>query len=332
MSASRSVAAAQRRRAGPVEPQQQVRGPNTSINSSQVFNQQQTQQMRPGTTGRLAGQQAAYAQQQYQQQQIPNQNQKLSQKTPGSKMSIAQAITLITLRLGRIENKLSELDENPQSYINENGEVIDSNIIENILQRLDILEQQEHPSTDVSLDIQDEILKFKQQLETFKTSITSVRNSSVVYNKDIKSFKNELDILKNDLFQTKSIVDELHLIYNEKLSIAEANDEVEYIEDGIVNTELENSIENDINEEINNESINNDFPEQESTTLKEENEFKQESESELVLESEPVVNDNISLKELIQQELTMSGVCLGLPEPKVGNHTNKRSGKSHNKK
>ena len=44
MSTSRSVAAAQRRRAGPPEPQQQARGPNTSINSSQVFSPNQQQQ------------------------------------------------------------------------------------------------------------------------------------------------------------------------------------------------------------------------------------------------------------------------------------------------
>ena len=65
MSANRSVQAAQRRRAGGPEPAAPGRGPQPSINSSQMFSgqgqqqqQQQQQQIRPGPTGRLAGQQA----------------------------------------------------------------------------------------------------------------------------------------------------------------------------------------------------------------------------------------------------------------------------------
>jgi hypothetical protein len=108
MSSSRSVAAAQRRRAGPTV-ETPTRGPNTSIGSSQVFNQNQQQQgMRPGTTGRLAGQQAAVSQQQYLQ---GNQNQS-SEPSGGLnplKMSIPQAITLVSLRLGKLENQIQNL-------------------------------------------------------------------------------------------------------------------------------------------------------------------------------------------------------------------------------
>lgn len=317
MSASRSVAAAQRRRAGPAEPQQQVRGPNTSINSSQVFNQPNTQQpMRPGTTGRIAGQQAAYAQQQYQQQ-VPNQN----SKTSGSKMSIAQAITLITLRLGRIENKLVELDENQNqnhSFVNENGEVVDSNVIENIFQRLDQLEQQQINSNSNN-NVQEELLTFKQQLESFKTSITSVRNTSTVYNKDIKVFKNDLEILKSDLIQTKFVVDQLKIIYNEKLNVVDENEQVDYI-----HGETENIIPDVINEQLilNQETLS--FSENSFQQLSEtESQIVLDLETELALESEQSFNENSSLKDIIQQELKQSGVSIG---------TNKRSGKSNNKR
>ena len=95
MSANRSVQAAQRRRAGGPEPAAPGRGPQPSINSSQMFSgqgqQQQQQQIRPGTSGRLAGQQAQVQQQQ--QMQNPMQQ---SGESGVSKITIAQAITLTT--------------------------------------------------------------------------------------------------------------------------------------------------------------------------------------------------------------------------------------------
>ena len=72
MSANRSVQAAQRRRAGPPEPAAPGRGPQPSINSSQMFAAGQQQRMGPGSgqvSGRLAGQQAALSQKQMMEQQ-----------------------------------------------------------------------------------------------------------------------------------------------------------------------------------------------------------------------------------------------------------------------
>ena len=101
MSANRSVQAAQRRRAGGPEPAAPGRGPQPSINSSQMFSgqgqqQQQQQQMRPGTTGRLAGQQAQQMQQQQQQQMKQQQQQGgNSEGLAGiSKMTLAQLLLL----------------------------------------------------------------------------------------------------------------------------------------------------------------------------------------------------------------------------------------------
>jgi hypothetical protein len=105
MSANRSVQAAQRRRAGPTsEPGIPGRGPQPSINSAQLF----ANQARPGQgpsmpTGRLAGQQAEMQQKQQMQQM---QQQKTEGISSVSKMTIPQAITLITLRLGALESKI----------------------------------------------------------------------------------------------------------------------------------------------------------------------------------------------------------------------------------
>jgi hypothetical protein len=78
------------------------RGPQPSINSSQMFARQGQV-----PSGRLAGQHASMQQQNmqkqnYQQQQQQVQADKLSSV---SKMTIPQAITLITLRLGAVEIK-----------------------------------------------------------------------------------------------------------------------------------------------------------------------------------------------------------------------------------
>ena len=216
MSASRSVAAAQRRRAGPSEPQQAVRGPNTSINSSQVFSQQPNQ-MRPGTTGRLAGQQAALQQQQYLQQQQPQQNNIAQTSTSTSKMTIPQAITLITLRLGRLENQLAGSEVNSSSI---NGS-LENALVESILQRLDSLEQYQSDNSELShvdpvknSNLEEEIVKIKQQLETCKLGVTSLRSTTTVSSKDLKTFKAELDALKVEFFHTKNLIEDLQLVYD----------------------------------------------------------------------------------------------------------------------
>ena len=141
MSSSRSVAAARARRSGP-EPQQfKQAGPITSINSSASFN--------PGSS-RLAPQQQQ--QQQYQQQQ----QQQQQQQEPTGKLTVANAIALMSLRIGRLEtfafqynldksnNELnghsSNENEHSQSEQYRQPEVDDS-VVRNIMARLDIIEK-----------------------------------------------------------------------------------------------------------------------------------------------------------------------------------------------
>ena len=129
MSANRSVQAAQRRRAGPPEPSAPGRGPQPSINSSQMFAAGANQRMGPGSgqvSGRLAGQQAALSQKQMMEQQ-KQQMSNNSADALGSikKMTIAQAITLITLRLGKVETQLiNGLNSDPTSMSSEDDDHI----------------------------------------------------------------------------------------------------------------------------------------------------------------------------------------------------------------
>ena len=150
MSGNRSVQAAQRRRAGGPEPAAPGRGPQPSINSSQMFASQGQSQPSQGQSqprsgqvpsGRLAGQHAQLQQQQMQQQQMSD-----SQQASGiagiSKMTFAQAVTLITLRLGKVETQLYQMSNDSMSNThngmfnpemeegNENMVLIDKSIID----------------------------------------------------------------------------------------------------------------------------------------------------------------------------------------------------------
>ena len=331
MSASRSVAAAQRRRAGPSEPQQAVRGPNTSINSSQVFSQQPNQ-MRPGTTGRLAGQQAALQQQQYLQQQ-PQQQNNIVQGQNTSKMTIPQAITLITLRLGRLENQLAGSEVNSSSI---NGS-LENALVESILQRLDSLEQYQSDNSELShvdpvknSNLEEEIVKIKQQLETCKLGVTSLRSTTTVSSKDLKTFKAELDALKVEFFHAKNLIEDLQVVYdndNKNESLLEVdyahNNETlsSHINFQNQNTSSDNELDLDLGLETIVEESNTNTNE-ESVDL-----VPSEHIEESVLESEPS-----SLKEIIQQELKQSGVYIN--EPVVNTNTSKKQGKynkNHNK-
>lgn len=193
MSANRSVQAAQRRRAAPSNEQgMSGRGPQPSINSAQMF----ANQVRPGPgpnipPGRLAGQQAV-KQQQQQYSQPAQPNDKLSSV---SKMTISQAITLITLRLGAIESKLLNTATDSGS--------IDIDFFQSILSRLNDLEKDKSTnpnssSTLVSSNSNSDLTLLTQQLELVKQSVTQIKNSTITLVKENASLKNQTENLKRE--------------------------------------------------------------------------------------------------------------------------------------
>ncbi len=205
MSQNRAVQAAQRRRAGGSEPAAPGRGPQPSINSSQLFSQGQGQgqgQMRPGTNGRLAGQQAQLQQQQMQQQM---KQQMLEPRDQGlasvNRMTLAQAITLITLRLGKVETHLHEHDNSQMSVSG-----LDSGIIDVIMSRLDTLESQvpsqsQSPVTNSNVNVTSslEVTSLKQNVDVLKTAISQSKSSFVALTNEHKALKQEVESLKAEL-------------------------------------------------------------------------------------------------------------------------------------
>ena len=212
MSANRSVQAAQRRRATPQDGGMPGRGPQPSINSAQMF----ANQAKPGQgpnipNGRLAGQQAAMQQKQMQQESYQSQQAQKAEGIAGvSKMTIAQAITLITLRLGAVESKLMVLEHEPPSqgisYDGQNNMVlVDKHVIESIINRLESLEKRS--STPVSASASGpEMTLLKQQFEILKQSLLQTKGSSLKDNKDMKT---QVENLKKEIDDTKELVNVL---------------------------------------------------------------------------------------------------------------------------
>ena len=240
MSANRSVQAAQRRRAAPQDGGMPGRGPQPSINSAQMF----ANQAKPGQgpnipNGRLAGQQAAMQQKQMQQESYQSQQAQKAEGIAGvSKMTIAQAITLITLRLGAVESKLMVLEHEPPSqgisYDGQNNMVlIDKHVIESIINRLESLEKRS--STPVSAS-GPEMTLLKQQFEILKQSLLQTKGSSLKDNKDMKT---QVENLKKEINDTKELVTVLqNLTMNNSQKIFELSaNNFENIDETLLDTE-----------------------------------------------------------------------------------------------
>ncbi len=250
MSTNRAVQSAQRRRAGPTnaEPAIPGRGPQPSINSSKIF----------------AGQ--------------PPQKQGTKEQQPESlsninKMTIAQAITLITLRLGSVETKLMSLQNGGQTMSNtfdmdghENMVLIDKNVVESIISRLESLEKRS--STSSASTSGPEVALMKQQLENVKQAVMKINTSTNGLIKENKDLKTQVSNLRTELNDAKELLQALqnltmdnsqkllglsgeslgHLMPFDSLEVEEDNGLAETTDEiGSLGTNLKELIENEIN-------------------------------------------------------------------------------------
>lgn len=71
----------------------------------------------------------------------PQQMQQMQQMQGGAKLTISDAIALITLRLGRIEQIVQNMPVDGQMSLGENSRVVDDAVLANIAQRLEALEK-----------------------------------------------------------------------------------------------------------------------------------------------------------------------------------------------
>ncbi len=168
MSSSRSIAAARNRRAGdPVQQpqqnkQQQQNRPATSIASSAAFSQQRpTKQQYPPPP--------------------PSVSDASVSKLPFSKISVSDAIGLITLRLGKIEQYMFELQHEQQMRegspnLPQNTQLIDNSVLTNMIHRLDSLEKKELSGQS---KIEEEIAKLRNELTSKVDSFAEETNQKL---------------------------------------------------------------------------------------------------------------------------------------------------------
>jgi hypothetical protein len=278
MSANRSVQAAQRRRAGPPEA---GRGPQASINSAQMFAKQGSNQN--VASGRLQGAVQKQVQQQVQQQ--PQQPEKLSNV---SKMTIPQAITLITLRLGAIESKLLNM---PEAYNVNNGESgINTEMFQVVMTRLESLEKRSGTTSVIP-----ELNLLKQQFETVKQTVVQTKGSSVALIKENVSLKTQIENVRKELAETKELLTNLqNITMTNSQKIIDLSKEVDVYDENTNENTNENIDETtgENTDELNlddSENLDNQF-----TNLQDESEKNE------------IVGNN--LKQLIESELNTGSI------------------------
>jgi hypothetical protein len=192
MSSSRSITAARNRRAGeaPIKMQTANR-PMTSIASGPAMTQQQSQ---------------------YQSQT----QQTKSNGLPFQKLTISDAVGLITLRLGKVEQFLIDNQSNLSSTdIPTNTKLIDNSLLQNIISRLDALEKAKSNNVLEELnvikeqlkDVNSILLSFKEETEIKIIELESNVNSKVNDKMDFQVSENvNTNVETESVAESESIV------------------------------------------------------------------------------------------------------------------------------
>lgn len=237
---SRSLAAARSRRAGENAPPVSGNRPVTSIGSQAAF----AQQMPPGVAYNMPPppnnvrlsksiQPNANAQSQQFSRQAPSQYNQLYDKNqmpqstnslPFSKLSVSDAVGLITLRLGRVEQWIIETDHENQTKehynsdqinIPDNHKIIDNSILTTIINRLDSLEKNK-----INNPLRDELTSeqitklsddFKSLNEQFKRIVEDINKHTI----ELSKSNEQVFRFNRELTETKDILKSFLLKYDE---------------------------------------------------------------------------------------------------------------------
>jgi hypothetical protein len=116
-------------------------------------------------------------------------------------MTVAQAITLITLRLGKVETQLLS---NGSFADDEDHIMVDKNVIQSLLTRIDALEKRPETSSNssgasLSQDASQSLSLVKQQFETIKPVVVQSKNA-------LAALKQQFEQTKTELAETKELL------------------------------------------------------------------------------------------------------------------------------
>ena len=198
---SRSLAAARARRAGENAPPVSGNRPVTSIGSQAAFVQQSNMPPPPPNVRLARGQQP----QKQPLQQPPQQN---KNGMPFSKLSISDAIGLITLRLGRVEQWVIETDhenEMKDHTLSSSCDNDNSSVLTSIIQRLNTLEESGQSTS--SDKVVEDISKLTEQL-------TRIGDEGVKHNLAIAKHTEQLFRFERELVETKDILKTFMIKYD----------------------------------------------------------------------------------------------------------------------
>ena len=291
---SRSLAAARARRAGENAPPVSGNRPITSIGSQAAF---APQQLPPGyqynmtpppnnvRTSRNIQQQNAYQQVQQSQQQVQN-------GLPFSKLSISDAIGLITLRLGRVEKWVIESEnesiQDDNTFENNNlpvnSKIVDNSVFSGFLNRIELLEKKE-----VGPVNNENLIKLTEDVNKLSEIITRVGDEGIKHNLAISKHTEQLFKFERELIETKDILKTFMIKYD--LFSSETNNKFSDFEYALSDLEknVQSSLENgDLIHDENNEIENEEKKVSNSIDIEDEN-------SNSIL--------RVDLKNIIRQEL-----------------------------
>ena len=229
MSSSRSIAAARNRRAGEQQPVQTRSGPGTSIASQAAFVQQMNQDQRV-MGGRNQMPQNRQMNQQMNQQMSQQQPQvaPLSNGIPvGAKLSISDAIGLITLRLGKVEQFIIQLENEilpslkGESNVSDHTQQIDRSVINSIVNRLDALEKSQKEILSGNMNLNKENVdntKIEKEIRDIKDALMM---QIVKYDKFSDSTNQKI----TDIHQRLTDIDNAFVEFENQFGIQNINDE-----------------------------------------------------------------------------------------------------------
>jgi hypothetical protein len=265
MSSSRSIAAARQKRAGEQSSNtnNNTGRPVTSISSSSVFSQQpqQPQQSRAQTQqGNVKYNQSNSSQA----RQMSGQNQA---QPPGAaiqnkvaKISISDAIGLITLRLGKLEqfiqNSLEDgglsfnnNNNNNNGYDTDNMKLVSDEVFENITNRLDNLEKK--VTTTNNNNTNEQITKINKDVKDVKDSINTL-------NMKLSSFISESQERFMD-FETAIVdIEKSFDVCNNGNEYEQENGNKQVEQNGNIDIDTENIISETIEDSVNTTDFNVD--------------------------------------------------------------------------
>ena len=230
---SQSLARARSNRAGERAPPVSGNRPVTSIGSQVAFVQQMPSHMSynmPPPPNNVRTTRSVQPQQQQQQQyqqynkQPPQQYQQFYEKQqqpqnglPFQKLSISDAVGLITLRLGRVEQWIIETDQEDGSKqttsgdisgIPDNYKVIDNYVLTSIINRLDSLEKNSSGASS------EDIKKLSDDIKTLNDQFKRMSDDVSKHNIEIAKNTEQVFRFNRELIETKDILKSFMVKYD----------------------------------------------------------------------------------------------------------------------